>query len=107
MKANKGSMLEAEQKSLKLAKTIMSIVAILIMSLTFLGWFHTYLYLWHKRAGGAANTIGGILFILCIILPFFEDWISSKANNETIWYILWIILLLAAIATSCGFNFSL
>lgn len=103
----KGSMAEAEHKSLMKAKVVMAIVTLLLLLMNNFGLFDTYLSFWHQRASGFAKTTGTGLYIGCFLTLLLEGWISDKATNETLWYIIWIILLLAAIATSCGFNFSL
>lgn len=101
------SMYDAERKSLKKAKIIMGLVTVLLICLSYLNLFHTNLYMWQMKADNSARLLGALIYGLCFIPLIFESWISNAAKSETIWYIIWIALLLAAIATSCGFNFSL
>jgi predicted MFS family arabinose efflux permease len=107
MKATKGSMLEAEQKSLTKAKIVMGIVTLILFLITHFGLFHTYFYGWQQRAGNPASAIGKVLFAIAILTLFLEGYISDKARNETLWYIIWIVLILAALFVSFGFNMSL
>lgn len=103
----KGSLGEAEQKSLTKAKWIMAAVTVILLLMNNFGLFHTYLYMWHEKAGGLAKALGTGLYIVALIVLPLESWISNKARNETLWYVIWILALLAAIGVSCGFNFTL
>jgi len=107
MKANKGSMLEAEQKSLTRAKIVMGLVTILLFLITHVGIFNTYFYVWQHRAGNPASLFGKILFIGALATLFLEGWISNKFKNETIWYVIWILLIVFGLLVSFGFNMSL
>lgn len=107
METRKGSMLEAEKKSLKTAKIVMGVVTLLVFSMCYFGVPHTYLHYWHERASGGAKLFGGVLFGLAFITLFTEGWISNKFTSETLWYVVWIALLVFGIATSSGFNFTL
>jgi hypothetical protein len=101
------SMYEAEQKSLNKAKWVMGIVTVILLIITHFGLFHTYFYGWQQRAGNPASAIGKVLFAVALLTLFLEGWISDKARNETLWYIIWVVLLLAALFVSFGFNMSL
>jgi uncharacterized membrane protein len=101
------SMYEAEQKSLKTAKIVMGIATIILFLITHIGIFNTYFYGWQERAGNPASLIGKVLFAVAIITLLLEGWISTKARNEILWYIIWIILILGALFVSFGFNMSL
>lgn len=106
MKARKDLMLEAEKKSLGIAKVILCLITSTLFLLCHTKLIHTYLYDWQHRAG-RASLIGGVLFMLAMSVPFAEGWISNKLRSETAWYIIWIILFGFAIAASCGFNFTI
>lgn len=101
------SMYDAERKSLKKAKIVMGIATLILFAMSYLNLFDTYLYMWQDKSGKLAGVFGIAFYIGAIVVLFIESAISSAAKNETLWYIIWIVLLLAAIATSCGFNFSL
>lgn len=98
---------EAEQKGLKKAKIVMAAVSILLFSMSYLGLFNTYLYMWQERAGGAAHICGIILYAISVLVLALEAKISTALTNETIWYVFWIIGIIGGIAVSSGFNFSL
>lgn len=101
------SMADAEKKSLNRAKLIMAVVTIILLLMNNFGLFHTYLYMWHEKAGGLAKVAGTGLYIVALAVLPLEGWISNKARNETLWFVIWILSLLAAIGVSCGFNFTL
>ena len=101
------TMAEAEKKSLKKAKIVMGIVTILLFLITHVGLFDTYFYGWQERAGNAASFIGKILFLSAIITLLAEGKITRKTESETMWYIIWFILLAASLFVSFGFNMSL
>lgn len=103
----KGSLGEAEQKGLKKAKIVMGLATVLLFAMSYFNLFHTNLYMWQHRADGSARLIGGLLYGLCLVPLLFESWISNYVKNETLWYVIWILLLLASLGVSCGFNFSL
>lgn len=100
-------MYDAEQKSLKIAKVVMGIATVILFMLVHVGLFNTYFYGWQVRAGNPASAIGKILFALMIVTLFAEGWMSNKFRNETLWYIIWIILLIASLLVSFGFNMGL
>jgi len=101
------SMYEAEQKSLTTAKIVMGIVTIILFLLTHVGLFNTYFYGWQERAGNPASLIGKFLFAGAILTLLLEGWISTKFRKETLWFVLWIIFILAALFVSFGFNMGL
>jgi len=101
------TMADVEKKSLKTASIVLGAITVLLFCMTYFGLFHTYLYGWHQKASGAAHIGGVILFALCGFVLLAKQWISDKLTSDTAWYVIWIILLVMAIATSCGFNFTL
>lgn len=101
------SMYDAEIKSLKTAKIVMGIATIILFLITHVGIFNTYFYGWQVRAGNPASAIGKVLFGLAIVTLLLEGWISRKFTNETVWYVIWIILILASLFVSFGFNMGL
>lgn len=101
------SMADAERKSLTKAKIVMGLATVLLLAMSYFNLFHTYLYMWQHKAAGIASVAGIFIYVAAVLTLFAEGLISNAAKNETLWYIIWIILLLAAITTSCGFNFSL
>lgn len=101
------SMYDAEQKSLKIAKIVMGIVTVILFLITHVGLFNTYFYGWQVRAGNPASAIGKGLFGAMIVTLLLEGWISKKAESDTLWYIIWIVLLLASLLVSFGFNMGL
>lgn len=101
------SMYDAERKSLMIAKFVMGLATLILTLMTHWNLFHTNLYMWQEKSVGVTDVLGIILFGGCIAILFLEASISNAAKNETLWYILYIILLVAAILVSCGFNFSL
>lgn len=106
-KFREGSMGAADQKTLKTAKIIMAIVSVIFILLTFAGLFHTYLHMWMKKAGTAANVFGFIFFLASFAPLAFQARITDKTQKEGLFYIIWFICILLGVVVSCGFNFTL
>jgi hypothetical protein len=100
-----GSAGDAQEKSEMKAKLVMGVVTLLLFAMCYLNLFHTELFQHHLQASLGARVFGVVVFAATFLPLLFENWLSDQTENDWIWFVLWILLFVASLLTSSGFNF--
>lgn len=103
-KAPKGSMLEAEQKSYKIAKIIMSLVSIVLFLISYTALFHTDIHGWVSSAGAFGRTMGIVFYVMSLGSLIFEPVISDKTSSDWLWFVCWFVSVGMALLCPGGFD---
>lgn len=103
----KGSMGAADQKSSRNFNIVATIVILLLMSMIYLDFPHTYLNDWYRRAGTITNIVSVFPFLGAIYtLWFLGDTTYGEDGGKQYGHIV-LGLVALGILISAGFNFSL